>query len=491
MIPVLSREDMRAFDADAIRRGVPGLVLMENAGRGATDVLVRELLAGDARGRRVVVLCGTGNNGGDGFVVARHLLLRSARVTAWLVGDEGRMTSDARANRDAYVSMGGVLGAGSLGNAMDGAHAIVDGLFGTGLDRPIDGEIAEFIRFANAVPVPRLALDIPSGLHANRGVVLGEAIRADVTVTFGFQKMGLHTGTGAALAGKVFVVDIGVPQIPRSEPRAFLVTAEDVRARWRPRAADVHKYRAGHVAILAGSPGKIGAARLAAHGALRAGAGAVTIVSWPEVCDALAAQVREIMLAPIDGDLAGRLAGKASIVIGPGLGLDARARDAVVAALEGSSVPCVIDADALGHFMDDPTRLARWGERLVLTPHAGELARLFGVTGEIVEADRFDWANRAARDTGAVVVLKGPRTLVARPEHPILINPTGGPALATAGSGDVLAGVVGALLVEHEPHIAAWMGAWLHGRAGDAWAEAHGDRGLLAHEIADRILAPM
>jgi NAD(P)H-hydrate epimerase len=386
--------------------------------------------------------------------------------------------------------MGGVLGGGSLGNAMDGADAIVDGLFGTGLDRPIGEEMAEIMRLANALTVPRLALDVPSGLHANTGVALGEAIRADVTVTFAFHKLGLHTATGAALAGRVYVADIGVPPIPRGEPDAFLITETDARSHRRPRAVDVHKYRAGHVAILAGSPGKSGAALLAARGALRTGAGAVTIVTWPEVCDALAGHVPEIMLAPIGGDLPDRLAGKAAIVIGPGLGLDARARDVVAAALDATGAPCVLDADALSHFAGDPSRIARWGERVVLTPHAGELARMFGVESRQVDVDRFAWADRAATDTGAIVLLKGPRTLVARAGHPILINPTGGPALAVAGSGDVLAGVIGALLADHEPHVAAWLGAWLHGRAGDAWASAHGDRGLLAHEIADLIPAP-
>jgi NAD(P)H-hydrate epimerase len=486
---------MRAFDAHAIGTAkVPSLVLMENAGRGAADVIERELLGGRATGRHVVILCGTGNNGGDGFVVGRHLLTRGARVSALLCGDAGKMTGDCRANHDAFRGIGGALevlaAAPSQKHlALADVDLVVDALFGTGLDRALEGELGDVVRAVNVAAAPVVALDVPSGMNADTGVAMGEAIVADATVTFAHLKLGHVTGHGAALSGKVHVVDIGVPASLRTEHAASLVEASDVRARVARRAVDVHKYVAGHVAILAGSAGKTGAALLAARGALRGGAGAATIATWPDAVASIEPRVVEIMTSPIDGPAAAitALASTRSVVIGPGFGTDGRARSVVEHVLGTYQGTIVCDADALTLHAGALEGFAVAGGRAILTPHAGELGRLLGTTSADVEADRFEAARAAAQRANAVVLLKGPYTVVASPDGQMVVSGSGSPALATAGSGDVLAGLTGALACTLSPFDAAWCAAFLHGVAGAAWQKEHGDRGLLASEIADQL----
>ena len=278
MIPVLSRAQMRAFDKHAIAVcKVPSIVLKENAGRGAADVVERDALGGRVDGKRVVVVCGVGNNGGDGFVVGRHLRSRGARVDAWLAGEPTKMTADCRANYDAFVGLGSRVDVVSpttldaLRVALAASDVVVDALFGTGLDRPLGDLFAGVVGFVNDARVRKVALDVPSGMNADTGVAMGTAVRADFTVTFAHLKLGHVTGQGAHLSGVVKVVDIGVPPSIRAEQAAALTEARDVRALVSPRPVDSHKYRAGHVAVIAGSRGKVGAALLVAHGALRGG----------------------------------------------------------------------------------------------------------------------------------------------------------------------------------------------------------------------------
>ncbi len=354
MIPVLSRAQMRAFDTHAIETcKVPSLVLMENAGRGAADVIERDMLGGRAEGKRVVMVCGTGNNGGDGFVVARHLLSRGARVEAWLAGDNAKMTPDCNANHEAFVGLGGRVAIvkpqalDPLRVALAGADVVVDALFGTGLDRPIGALFAGVVGFVNDARARKVALDVSSGMNADTGVAMGTAVRADLTVTFAHLKLGHVTGSGAHLSGIVKVVDIGVPASLRADHAAGLTEARDVRALLRPRPVDSHKYKAGHVAVLAGSKGKVGAALLASHGALRGGAGAATIVTWADAAAAVQSRVVEVMTAelndetPLGEQLDARLEHKRAVVIGPGFGLDDRAREAVKHVLANYKGPIV------------------------------------------------------------------------------------------------------------------------------------------------------
>jgi ADP-dependent NAD(P)H-hydrate dehydratase / NAD(P)H-hydrate epimerase len=495
---------MRAFDAHAITGcSVPSLVLMENAGRGATDVLMRELLAGVAQGKRVVVVCGTGNNGGDGFVVARHLLVRGARPLVFLAGDRDRTSPDARANLDAWCGTGGELRALPAGGPLSGlsdemarAEVIVDALFGTGLDRAIEGWLAAVVSALNESPTARFAVDLPSGLDADTGATLGAAVEATVTVTFAHPKLGLLTPNGARLAGRVHVVDIGVPgslAAPLGDT-AQLLDASDLAAWIPPRLPGAHKNSVGHVLVVGGSQGKVGAPQLAVRGALRAGAGVATIATWADVAQSIESGVLEAMTAridpsAIDASVDAVLEGKQAVVLGPGLGLGDDARAVVKRVLSAYRGPVVVDADALTLFAREPGAFAQ-AKKAILTPHPGELARLLGTGAAQVERDRFRAARELVAASGAVVVLKGAHTIVASPDGRLAISPIACPALATAGSGDVLAGVVGAIACTTPIFEAACAGVLLHALAGEAWSRAHAgsDRGMLASEIADAVV---
>jgi hydroxyethylthiazole kinase-like uncharacterized protein yjeF len=505
--PVLSRAQMRDFDAHLIERcKVPGIVLMENAGRGAADVIERHALAGAPRGKRVVVVAGAGNNGGDGFVVGRHLLARGADVVLFCTADPARLRGDARANHDAFAGVGGTVralaGAGdaaALEAEVARAAAVVDALFGTGLDRPIVGDTVAWLATMSRAPGVRVAIDVPSGTDADTGNPLGASFAADHTVTFAHLKLGLLTPKGGRAAGRVHVVDLGAPASfgPAGAPAAHLLEEGDVTRLLPPRALDAHKYVAGHVGVFAGSEGKVGAALMVARGALRAGAGLATICAWDETAGALRARVTEEMVASLErGPGASRsveaaLVGKRALVVGPGFGTDPDAHRAVAALLARWRGPAVYDADAL-------TLLAGAGKAeafaqteipCVLTPHSGEAARLLGTTSAAVEDDRFAAARELAALARAVVVLKGAHTLVAEPGGAgrVVISPSANAALATAGSGDTLAGIAGAMLCALPPFDAACAAVFIHAAAAEAWSRAHGDRGLLATEIADGV----
>jgi NAD(P)H-hydrate epimerase len=434
-------------------------------------------------------------------VVARHLRGRGAEVAVFSAVETSKLRGDAKANHDAFVGLGGsvaTVGSGSmreLDRALAGADVVVDALFGTGLDRPIVGEMAGLVAAMNAARGARIAIDVPSGLDADTGAALGTCVRADATVTFAHAKLGLMTPHGASASGALHVVDIGVPGDlgPARAPAAELLEPLDVSLLLGPRARDVHKYEAGSVAVFAGASGKVGAGLLVARAALRSGAGLATICSWEDSAEAFRARVVEEMVAPIAraagmaASLDAALERKRAIVVGPGFGTDADASAAVRALVSRWKGPAVYDADALTIFAGTPEAFAEASTTVVLTPHAGEAARLLGTTSSHIEADRFASARALASRARAVVVLKGAHTLVADPGGRVVVNPSTCPALATAGSGDTLAGILGAMLCALPPFDAACAGVFVHARAAEAWSAAHGDRGLLASEIADGV----
>ncbi|APR83100.1 NAD(P)HX epimerase / NAD(P)HX dehydratase [Minicystis rosea] len=553
MIPVLTRAQMRAFDKYAIEScHVPGIVLMENAGRGAADVISAMIEAHRASGAsravpvevdapsgptsrraavaayaararafpvrhvkgpgqpatypldaRVVVVCGAGNNGGDGFVVARHLLARGAEVQVFLAASSERVTGESRINHDSFIDLGGTLVELPQGSALEPletallrADLVVDALFGTGLDRPIFGHLAEVIAAINRSDARCVALDIPSGLDADSGAPLGTAVQADDTVTFGHLKVGLLTPEGARLAGNIHVVDLGVPDPPILAHVGYVaevIRRESIGSYLCPREPNVHKHQAGDVLVVAGSAGKLGSSLLAARAAMRAGAGLVTICSWPDAVRALESRVVEVMTACLDPDrieasLDEALARRTSVAIGPGLGLDERARAAVDHVVLGWDGLKVVDADAITLFVGRAEALAQAKGQCILTPHPGELGRLLGRSGREIEQDRFGAVREAVRRTQAIVVLKGARTIIATPDQRIFISMAGNPALATAGSGDVLCGIIAALACSLAPVQAACAGVLIHGLAGDQWlARTGSDRGMLAREIAEAV----
>jgi hydroxyethylthiazole kinase-like uncharacterized protein yjeF len=498
MIPVLSREQVRAFDRACIDDcHVQSVGLMENAGRGAVDAIARHWPDRPLSGARVVVVAGPGNNGGDGFVVARHLVTRGATVDVFVTGITSKIQGDAHAHFEAMEGLGVVAhevtgDLSALRDAMAAATLVVDAVFGTGLSRPVEGREASILEAIQQAKRPIAALDVPSGLDADTGMPLGVALHADLTVTFAAHKLGLLTPHGARSAGKIVLADIGVPArlIERVGHAASLLERSDVARLLPPRASGIHKNAAGHVVVFAGSPGHLGAAVMCAHGAFRAGAGLVTIASWPETADALDGRVVEVMTARLSRDDLARsvddvLARAKVVVMGPGFGRDEAARTVVRYILSKWEGPSVVDADALAMFADDAEVFASSKGAAVLTPHPGELGVLLGSSAKEVEADRFTALASCVERARSVTVLKGEHTLIGAPDERPVINGSGNSALATAGSGDVLAGTIGALACTLDPFEAAFAGVHLHGLAAEAWSRRNGDRGLLAHEIGD------
>jgi NAD(P)H-hydrate epimerase len=499
---VLSRAQGRDFDRLATEVcQVPSLVLMENAGRGAVEAIAASLGDGIGPDSSVLVVCGNGNNGGDGYVVARRLGLLGARVEVLSLGPEGALSGDALRNYRAFRGVGGRVAvlpecdASALDALFRGRRLIVDALFGTGLDRPLAPPLTELIARINAAEARRVALDLPSGLDADTGVVHGAAVRADVTVSFGAHKLGLLTPSGLAHAGRVVIKDIGLPLSALSQvgESAWLLEPADAARALPPRAANAHKVSSGRVLVIGGSRGKTGAPLLTARGALRAGAGLVTLAALPEVFPHLAGRVLEAMTACIDPErleetLEPLLAQTGVVAIGPGFGLDevsARVVERVVLRHTGT---VVADADALTLFGGRLAALAERAGNLILTPHPGEMARLLGLETREVEADRYAALKRAVELGRAVVLLKGPHTLISAPGERVLVGPASTPALATGGAGDVLTGVIAGLACSVAPFVAAWAGVFVHGVAAERWARrTRADRGLLAREVADRI----
>ena len=498
MIPILTREQMRAYDAHAIDNcHIASLVLMENAGRGAAEVIAEQVTDGP-----VVLVCGHGNNGGVGLVGARHLLAASLDAEVYVLGEREAIAGDARINLEALIGLGGnvhFLGDDlePLRTALIGANIAVDAIFGTGLTREVAGPQAHAIELLNDALSLVVALDMPSGIDATTGAVLGKAIEADTTVTFGHLKTGLIQGPGAKLAGNIEIVDLGMPDadiLSAVGQTATAIDADDVNDTLGDREVDYHKYHAGSVLVIAGSLGKTGAALLTANAALRAGAGIATIASWPAAVDSIERRVGEVMTARLDPSdlelsLSAALDRRAAVAIGPGLGLDDDARRLTDAIALGWSGAVVIDADAIVHLAGRPEALRDAPGARVLTPHAGELAQLLGKTSAEIEADRFAAAREAAAATNATVVLKGNNTIVAT-QHTIEVCLAGNPVLATAGSGDVLTGIVAAILCHAPAHDAAAAGVYLHALAADRWRDRVGaDRGMVASDISDELPA--
>lgn len=496
---LVGSSEMRAIDRAAIEGlGIPSLGLMERAGGAVADAAAA--LAG-ASGR-VVVVCGGGNNGGDGWVAARRLREagRAVRVVALVAAE--RLSPDAREER-ARAERAGVPIAGAGPLEAGPGDVVIDALLGTGLARAPEGAFAaviEAIDAARRAGARVLAVDVPSGLSADTGRPLGPCVRADRTVTFAFQKRGLVLHPGPAYAGEVEVAEIGIPPeaAARVPVEAELLVEEEARALVPPRDPEAHKGDAGRVLVVAGSPGKTGAAHLALTGALRGGAGLVTLVARPEVLPLALAGRPEAMSRALPGtgalgaaDLPALLEAALesdALVIGPGIPRGDETGPLLLELLSRAGRPAVLDADALNALAPASDRLGAVGAPLLLTPHPGEMARLCGTTTAEVQADRIRLAARKASEWRVAVLLKGARTVVAGPGAPPAIIPTGNPGLATGGTGDVLAGLCGALLAGGlAPLDAGRVAAWVHGRAGDLAARRLGQRGLLAGDLGEAI----
>jgi len=500
----VTAQQMRNIDRRTIEgAGVPGLQLMERAGEGAARLAID--LLGDPQGKTVLHFCGRGNNGGDGFVIARLLSEAGARPVVYLAGAADQVGGDARENLERLQEMGiAIKEVGALEDVADpgGADLIVDALLGTGLSGPVRGLMADLIGLINRAGRPVLAVDIPSGVDADSGRILGSAVRADGTATMAFPKRGFFFSPARELIGQLAVVDIGVPDRAAEQEHLRTETLEKVdMAHLIPRRpADAHKGTFGKVLVIAGSTGMTGAAALASMAALRSGAGMV-MLGLPESLNQIAEiKLTEVMTAPLPETEARSLSTAALerieellswadvVALGPGLSRHPETFDLVHRLLPRLEHPTVVDADGLNAIARDPGVLARVKAPLVLTPHAGELARLSAIEIPVETGDRIAAIRSLAESHRLVSVFKGAPTLIAEPQGTLYINTTGNPGMSTAGTGDVLTGMIAGFLAQGcSPVDAARLGVFLHGLAGDVIAERMGEWSLVAGDLLDGI----
>ena len=504
---LVSASQMRELDRLMIEEfGTPGHVLMERAGEGACAMLLRVFPHIRKKAARVVVFAGKGNNGGDGLVIARLLRKRGVKTSVFLLCRCEEVGGDARRNLDAYQrgrsKVKEVTDAAALAVVapeVEKAGCVVDALLGTGLRSDVSGLYADAIEMMNACGVPVFSVDIPSGLDADSGRPLGVAVQAEATATFGFAKVGQVVHPGVRHCGSLDIIDIGIAEgaVERCPPRGLLLGATALKPLLPSREDDAHKGIAGHLLVIAGSQGKAGASILATRAGLRGGAGLVTLAGPRSINSICAGAAHEAMTEAwperageiaFDPDrLATAVEGKAAVVAGPGLGTAPAVRRLVTALLRQGTAPLVLDADALNVLAVDLAPLRRAQADVVLTPHPGEMARLAGIDAAAVQVDRVGVACAFAEKHECVVVLKGARTVVADADGFFWINPSGNCGMASGGMGDVLAGVIGALLAQGMPAAeAACCGVYIHGLAGDLAAES-GSIGILASDLVDAL----
>jgi len=490
MQPLLTASETRAAEADAERRGLPASILMESAGTAVAEAAVRL----GTPGSRFLVVAGPGNNGGDGYVAARKLHAGGRQVDVWRLGDPSRLKGDAARNHAAVEQSGVPVHSSAAALPLRSGDVALDAIFGTGLSRAPEGDAADAIRQLlrwRAEGVRVLAVDLPSGLSSDTGRAFDPCVTADLTVTFGAQKVGLALEPGASLAGTIEIADIGLAAVTSS---TWLLEPGD-GPRWLPvRRADTNKGTYGHLLVVAGSRGKTGAAALAGLAALRSGVGLCTVATPADALSDVQGHAPELMgvglpasavLGPSHLDaLLAAAEGKDALVIGPGIPRGSETHALLGELLRRLDLPVLLDADALNAVAGHVEVLDRSAAPVVLTPHPGEMARLGDRTVNEVQRDRLDTARTFARDHRAVVVLKGARTLVAEPGGQTRVNPTGNPGMASGGTGDVLSGMIGAFLAQGlSPFDAASVGVLAHGLAGDAAARRWGRLGLVASDL--------
>ena len=505
---IVTGTEMQTLDRRTITEAhIPSAILMERAGEGIVRHL--EQHCGPLRGKTITILCGKGNNGGDGLVVARLLHRRRARIHVMLLTPVTDLSRDTAAMYRRFIRVAGrsaIIRFRSADQArplLASSDILIDALLGTGLSSVVTGTYREAIDVINSAGKPVIAVDIPSGLQADTGAILGRAIRATLTVTCGLPKLGLYVNEGIDQAGIVRVVDIGIPSayVDAIESRTLLLTSDSAFRSLPERTPSSHKGTFGHAGIIAGSVGKTGAAALAARAALRVGAGLVTVATPNSVNDVLEAKLLEAMTMPLPETKARTLArsgldrvlaffqARTAIAIGPGLSTHHETVELVQSLMKHLDRPSVLDADALNALTGKVSLLTECKTPPVLTPHPGEMARLeVDATTQSVNADRIGTARRFARERGVFVVLKGARTIVARPDGLVAICPTGNPGMATAGTGDVLTGMIVGLLAQRVP---AWEAAcaatYFHGSAGDLAAQHVGQPGMVASDLIAQI----
>jgi hydroxyethylthiazole kinase-like uncharacterized protein yjeF len=501
---LVTPEQMQALDRRTIQETkVPGTTLMERAGTGVVTHLLQHY--GSPKGKQVLVFCGKGNNGGDGLVVARLLQNKGAYLSVILMAPYQELSKDAKTmfrrlkTKTKPSRIFTLPSQETLQSLVQKGHILIDGLLGTGLSSSLHEPYSTAIETMNSSHAYTVAVDIPSGLDSETGAILGTAIHADLTVTFGCPKIGLYVGNAIDQVGHIEIVDIGIPEtfVEDMKPQTQLLTTEYIRSLIPSRRASSHKGTFGHAGIVAGSPGKAGAPALAALGALRTGTGLVTVATPQTVAPIVETKLLEIMtlaLPETPDHLLGREAGpallnfcqeKSALGFGPGLGISPSTTELLLNLLPQLAAPCVLDADALNNLASHLNVFSRMKQTPVLTPHPGEMARLMAHTSsKTINDDRIGIARAFAIQHGVILVLKGANTVIANQHGQIAICPTGNPGMASAGMGDVLTGMITGLLAQGlNPWDAARTGVYLHGLAGDVAAKTMGEPGLIASDL--------
>ncbi len=487
---ILTAAEMREVDRLTIERGIPGLILMENAGGRVVDFL-RETFAPLAQ-QRVAVICGKGNNGGDGFVVARQLFTRKLcrELAVFELFDPDTLTGDAAQNRR-MLSVCGCPVSRELRNEPNLSTLVIDAVLGTGLSGPAKGPALDAIRIINGrFPLAKkVAIDIPSGLPSDETKPIGEFVQADYTVTFTAAKRTQCLSPIYEKVGQLTVVPIGTPsEFCETNPnfRLNLTTRADLRHLFASRSRDSNKGMYGHVLVVGGSFGKSGAPAMAGFGAYRSGAGLVTVAVPENALPSVAAVRPELMTLPLpEAEPLLELLKKMTVLaVGPGLGTEERTVRLVKRLYAEADLPAVVDADGLNALAG---ALPRTDKIRVLTPHPGEMGRLIGKSAKEVQADRLGVAQELAGQSGAAIVLKGDRTIIAFPDSETWVNPTGSPAMATGGTGDILTGMVAGMIAQHPKDWkqAVVAAVWLHGRCGELAGEKWGEEAALATDLLD------
>jgi NAD(P)H-hydrate epimerase len=506
---VVTAEQMREVDRLTIQQyGVPSLTLMERAGEGIAQAILERF--GRQAKKGVLVVAGKGNNGGDGFVVARLLKKKRIRCEVALLARKEDLSADAAHNLRAYLKLKGKVtqvsanGLSLLSQRISKNALIVDAILGTGTRSEVGGLFAEAITLMNASGLPIVAVDIPSGLDTDKGGPLGTAIQAEMTVALAYPKLGEVTYPGLDFVGDLVVADIGIePEaVLKVAPKTELLSRETVGWLVPRRDADTHKGTYGHLVVVAGSRGKTGAAILACRAAMRTGAGLVTLAAPRSLNNIFASTLVEVMTEPLVDNAAEELEPltddawrrllerKNALLFGPGIGVNDGTQNSLRWLLRNLDMPWVIDADGLNNLTLESKRLREAKTPPVLTPHPGEMARLIGSSTAAVNADRVETARSYALANRCHLVLKGARTVIATAEGRVFINPTGNPGMASAGMGDVLAGILAALLGQGlATEDALKLGVYLHGFVGDAVAASKGNIGLIASDIIEGIPA--
>lgn len=501
---LITRQEMQWMDHAATHQyGIPSLVLMENAGHAVADYIIHRIKA--PQNKCISLLCGKGNNGGDGLVIARHLRERGFQVRVYLLFPQDQYQGDARINLERFEGEVQEIhhkrALQGMKKDLKSSFLIVDAILGTGLDRPVRGFLAELICEVNSLKKPILAVDIPSGLCANTGKKLGVAIEADTTCTFHLPKMGLLLGPDVGCVGELQVCAIGIPKSlgEKIKRKLFLNSPALFSKYFYKREKQTYKHRYGHVLTVAGSRGKPGAALLAARAALRAGAGLSTLALPDCAYQKIDPRYAEIMFEPLanQGEFFSESAwdeilkiskNKKVIACGPGMGVGDALKKLVRKMILNSALPLVLDADALHNLAPQKEILKKSRVPIVLTPHPGEMKKLLGFGKNKALHHPLEIIFHFAKHYGVYLILKGYRSLVVTPEGEIYVNPSGNPGMATAGTGDVLTGVIAGFIAQGLPFKEAILAAiWVHGRAGDRAAQEKGETGMLAWDIAEKV----